>query len=298
MGCLSYGEEPSNERRYCSFLSLTSEKSRHYFSGGTRGGKGKGGYYPEDPWYPTEYPHGGHPTYVPGTYYPKTEPPHYYPSGKGKGGPSKKSKASKGKGKGKGKGGVHYDDDFYPTVDDIPFFDDKFFDDAFFDDDDCELVTFNETFSFAGPSLFLAPDTDITTPGTPSLPGTVFIFEEAPIFELQTDDVVIEGTTINGICTRTTVGEEGGGMCQFTFVDDEGYTINVSGYLEGPFGSQLAITGGTGSTTGVVGSMDFFPTFGDLTDPEAVGDIFLDTTRFDVIADIGIIVCPSSTTAP
>ena len=235
---------------------------------------------------------------MPGTYYPKTEPPHYYPSGKGKGGPSKKSKASKGKGKGKGKGGVHYDDDFYPTVDDIPFFDDKFFDDAFFDDDDCELVTFNETFSFAGPSLFLAPDTDITTPGTPSLPGTVFIFEEAPIFELQTDDKVIEGTTINGICTRTTVGEEGGGMCQFTFVDDEGYTINVSGYLEGPFGSQLAITGGTGSTTGVVGSMDFFPTFGDLTDPEAVGDIFLDTTRFDVIADIGIIVCPSSTTAP
>ena len=40
--------------------------------------------------------------------------------------------------------------------------------------------------------------------------------------------------------------------------------------------------------------MDFFPIFGDLTDPNAVGDIFLDATRYDVVADIGVIVCPST----
>jgi len=262
-------------------------KDRGYNGNSGTRGHSKGYYDDDHYWY---YPKTDVPgTYYPKTYYPKTQPPkYYYPhsSSKGKYGKGKAGKSHKGK------GGYHYDDDFYPTVDDIPFFDDQFFDDAFFDDDDCELVTFNETFSFAGPSLFLAPDTDISTPGTPSLPGTVFIFEESPIFELQSDEDAIEGTTINGVCTRTTIGEDGGGMCQLTFVDDEGYTINVSGYLQGPFGSQMAITGGTGSTTGVIGTMDFFPEFGDL-DADAIGDIFLDTTRFDVIAEIGIIVCPS-----
>jgi len=139
----------------------------------------------------------------------------------------------------------------------------------------------------------LAPDTTTSDPGNAALPGTLFIFESSPIFELETDDVVIEGTTVNGICTRSTAGENGGGMCQLTFVDDEGYTINVSGFLQAPFGSAMAITGGTGATQGITGSMDFFPIFGDLTDPNAVGDVFFDTTRFDVIADIGIIVCPT-----
>lgn len=293
---------------------LTSHVCLLIFTGGAKEGKERGyngnsgtrGYYKssERDYYDDDHYWNYPETYVPGTYYPKTyyptyyypktQPPKYYYPHSSKGKYYGKGKGKKSL-KGQGKGGYNYhdyDDYFYPTVDDIPFFDDQFFDDAFFDDDDCELVSFNETFSFAGPTLFLAPDTDVSNPGTPSLPGTVFIFEESPIFELQTDDAEIEGTNINGVCTRTTIGEDGGGMCQLTFVDDEGYTINVSGYLQGPFGSQMAITGGTGSTTGIVGTMDFFPEFGDL-DADAIGDIFLDTTRFDVIAEIGIIVCPS-----
>jgi len=81
-------------------------------------------------------------------------------------------------------------------------------------------------------------------------------------------------------------------MCQWTFVDDEGGTINVSGFLQAPLGSEMAITGGTGATQGITGSMDFFPIY---TDHNAIGDIFLDATRYDVIADIDVIVCPPQT---
>lgn len=209
-----------------------------------------------------------------------------------------------GKGKGKGKGNQ------YPSVDDIPFFDDAFFDDAFFVNDECRQVSYSETFSIRGATLFLAPDSTPEAEGRPACPGTVFLWESSPVLDTQTQQPVV-GTTFNGICTRT-VGDcrennaapliDTAGMCQFTFVDDRGYTINVAGFLEGPLGSQLAITGGTGSTVGIIGSMDFFPIYSaDLLDPAAnttLGDVFLDTEVYEVIADIGIIVCAPTNRLP
>lgn len=148
-------------------------------------------------------------------------------------------------------------------------------------------MTFNETFAIPGPTLFLAPDTNVSFPGTPSLPGTVFITERVSV--LQLDGVTpINGTTVTATCTRTTIGEEGGGVCQLVFIDDEGFSIDVSGFLQGPLGSPMAITGGTGGMVGVAGAMDFFPIF----DTDQFGDIFLDVIRYEVIADIGLIVCP------
>lgn len=169
---------------------------------------------------------------------------------------------------------------------DFALVDDLLFDDAFFEDDLCQLVTFNETFAMSGPTVFLAPDTDLNTVGTPSLPGTVFIIERVNIFGLDGITPIV-GTTVSGTCTRTTFGEDGGGVCSLVFIDDEGYSINVNGFLEGPLGSPMAITGGTGRTVGVTGEMDFFPVF--LTDQS---DIFLDVERYEVIANIGLIVCP------
>jgi hypothetical protein len=195
----------------------------------------------------------------------------------GKGG-AKGSKSSKGKGKGKGGG-------YYPE-DDIPYIDDEYIDDEFFHDGNCQLVTFNETFAIPGPSLFLAPDTTVDDPGTPDLPGTVFIFEVANILELD-GATPIDGTTVSGSCTRTTIGTDGGGTCDLIFIDEEGYTINVNGFLQGPLGSQLAITGGTGGMVGVIGEMDFFPVY----ETDSPGDLFLDAVRYEVIADLGIIVC-------
>jgi len=194
-----------------------------------------------------------------------------------------------GSGKAKaGKRGGGYYDDFYPTIGQINFLDDQYFDDYFFEDDDCELVTLNETFSVPRANLFLAPDTSATTMGTPLLSGTVFIWEDQPIFE-EDGDMVIDGTTISGTCTRTTANDEGMGSCQFVFVDDDEYSINVDGLLTGPFGSKLAITGGTGGLVGVIGEMDFFPIFAP---GEEEGDVFLNITRYEVEADLGLIVCP------
>jgi hypothetical protein len=99
------------------------------------------------------------------------------------------------------------------------------------------------------------------------------------------------GSTVTGTCTRTTIGAEGGGVCQFVFIDDEGYSISVDGYLPGPLGGPLAITGGTGSMVGVFGQFDFFPIFSN-TDVNATGDIFIDVIEYEVIADIGVVVCP------
>jgi hypothetical protein len=203
--------------------------------------------------------------------------------GKGTSGMMSMAKGGKGKGKG-GKGGL------YPTYDDITFVDDKYFDDLYFETDDCQMVAFNETFVVPGPTLFLAPDTTPADRGTPTLPGTVFITERVNLLELDGVTPII-GSTVSGSCTRTTIGEEGGGICQYVFIDDEGYTISVNGYLPGPLGGPMAITGGTGELLGVFGQMDFFPVFSD-TVANATGDIFLDVIEYEVIADMGVIVCP------
>lgn len=186
-----------------------------------------------------------------------------------------------GKGKGKGKGGL------YPSYDDVTFLDDQFFDDLYFETDDCENVAFNETFSIPGPTAFV-PISE--TEQDPSLPGTVFITELVNLLELDGETPIV-GSTVSASCTRTTIGDLGGGICQFVFIDDEGYTISVDGYLAGPLGGPLAITGGTGELVGVFGQMDFFPIF-DESDPDATGDIFLDAIRYEIIADVGAIVCP------
>jgi hypothetical protein len=202
-------------------------------------------------------------------------------NGKGKGPHHKLPKDGNG-------GGDYYDDNFYPTVDDITVLDDEYFDDHFVNQGECQLVTFNETFSVTGATLFLAPDTSVTEQGTPSLPGTVFIFERVDVLEI--DGVTpIDGTTVSGTCTRTDIDPEGGGgICQLVFIDDEGYSITVDGFLPGPLGAPLAVTGGTGDMIGVSGEMDFFPIF----EGNAEGDIFLDAIRYEIIADLGIIVCP------
>lgn len=204
---------------------------------------------------------------------------------KGKGGMMMGMMSGKGKGKGKGKGGL------YPTYDDFTLVDDLYYDDHFFETDDCRMVAFNETFAISGPTIFIAPDTTNAEIGTPSLPGTVFITERVNLLEI--DGVTpIEGSTVSGTCTRTTIGDEGGGICQFVFIDDDGYSISVDGYLPGPLGGPMAVTGGTGELLGVFGQLDFFPIFSD-TDPNATGDIFLDVIEYEIIADLGTIVCPN-----
>jgi len=142
-------------------------------------------------------------------------------------------------------------------------------------------------FSMSGPSLFLAPDTSPSSPGAPSSVGTVFYFERTPMLEFGTD-TPIEGQTVSGSCTRTTVGTDGDGFCSLVFIDGEGTTINALGYLQGPFGSQLTITGGTGSAVGVTGTMDFSPIYVG----GGVGDLFLDATRHDVTLNAGFSLCP------
>jgi hypothetical protein len=204
--------------------------------------------------------------------------------GMGKGGMMMGMMSGKGKGHQHGKGGL------YPTYDDFTLVDDYYFDDHYFETDDCQLVSFNETFAIPGPTLFVAPDTSDAEPGTPSFPGTVFITERVNLLELDGVTPII-GSTFSGSCTRTTIGENGGGVCQFVFIDDEGYTISVDGFLPAPLGGPMAVTGGTGELVGVFGQMDFFPIFSD-RDPNATGDIFIDVIQYEVIADIGTLVCP------
>ena len=182
-----------------------------------------------------------------------------------------------------GKGGI------YPTYDDVPYLDDLVYDDAM-PIEQCQTIAFNETFAMPGPTAFLAPDTSAGDAGTPELPGTVFITEQVNLLELDGETPIV-GSTVTGTCTRTTIGDEGGGVCQFVFIDDEGYSISVDGYLPGPLGGPLAITGGTGGMVGVFGQFDFFPIFSN-TDFNATGDIFLDVIEYEVIADIGVVVCP------
>lgn len=186
---------------------------------------------------------------------------------------------------------THYPyNDIYPHAKDIAFLDDQFFDDHFFEDDDCELISFNETFGMTSADLFLAPDTTISDPGNPSYPGTVFLFERE--FLLGPGGVTSNnGTTVSGSCTRTESGNDGNGagLCNFIFVDDEGFSVNVNGLLVGPLGGKLAITGGTGGLVGVVGEMDFLPIY---EASNTIGDIFLDPIRYEVMAELGLIVCP------
>lgn len=203
-------------------------------------------------------------------------------------------KSKKG-GKG-GKGGYddYYVDDANNYEDDMLEQDDAFFemDDEYTDDipppDGCALQSFNETFVVPAASLFLAPDTTKSEAGTPELPGTVFIFESVNILEPD-GKTPISGTRISGTCTRTTLGADGGGTCDLVFVDDEDFTINVAGFLQGPLGSPLAISGGTGGMVGVIGEMDFFPVYGNGTALD--GDVFLDPIHYEVIANLGLIVC-------
>jgi hypothetical protein len=76
-------------------------------------------------------------------------------------------------------------------------------------------------------------------------------------------------------------------VCQFVIIDDSGYSITASGFLPGPFGGPLAISGGTGSMIGVTGQFDLFPVF-----MGAAGDIFADVVRYEVMADFSLLVCP------
>ncbi|GAX10073.1 hypothetical protein FisN_2Lh341 [Fistulifera solaris] len=234
---------------------------------------------------------------------------YYYEGGKGKGkGKGKGNGGGKGKGKGKGgkkgkKSSKHHAHDYsyqekgdwnelYPSVGDINFLDDNFFDDNFFADGDCKLVVMNETFSVPRALSYVAPDT--TSPenmGDPVLAGTVFLWRNQQVFEAD-GSVPIAGTTVSGTCTRTNQdGENSMGSCQFVFVDDDDYTITVDGALTGPYGSSLGITGGTGGMVGVVGQMDFFPVHEE--DDDAAGDIFINVTRYEIEADLGLIICPT-----
>lgn len=166
---------------------------------------------------------------------------------------------------------------------------DDVFDDQFFEDDDCELVTLNETFSFPRASRFLAADTSPENMGDPTLIGTVFIWENQQVFDGNGVSPIV-GTSISGTCTRTTADTKGMGSCTLTFLDDDDYSINIDGILTGPNGSTLGISGGTGGMVGVIGEMDIFPIYalGQMS-----GDVFINVTRYEVEADLGLIVCPT-----
>ena len=150
----------------------------------------------------------------------------------------------------------------------------------------------NETFSIPRALSFVAPDT--TSPenmGDPVLAGTVFLWRNQQVYEA--DGVIpITGTTVSGTCTRTNQdGDFGMGSCQFVFNDDDEYTITIDGLLAGPSGSSLAITGGTGSMAGAVGQMDFFSVNEGSSGSD--GDIFINVTRYEVEAALGLIKCPT-----
>jgi hypothetical protein len=181
-------------------------------------------------------------------------------------------------------------DDFYPRAEEIGFVDDQFFDDKFYDYDECVLLTFNETFGIPHANRFKAPDTTKTDPGDAHYQGTVFLFERDYLLEPDGTSA-INGTFVSGSCTRTEGGKDGtgAGVCNFVFVNDEGYSVNVNGLLVGPLGSKLAISGGTGGMIGVIGDMDFFPIY---EDGRTIGDIFLDPIRYEVMAHLGLTVCP------
>ena len=148
-------------------------------------------------------------------------------------------------------------------------------------------MSFNETFAIAGANLFLAPDTTSTETGTPTLPGTLFIFERESLLDL--DGTPVNGTSVSGTCTRTEAANGGAGICNFVFIDDDGYSLNANGLLAGVYESEIAVTGGTGGMVGVTGKMVLFPVYESGVDD---GDIFLDAIQYDVVAYTGLIVCP------
>lgn len=157
-----------------------------------------------------------------------------------------------------------------------------------FDDDDCELVTVEDAFTFPSATFFLAPDTTDTTEGTPTLPGTVYLWDDE-VVESQTAG---NSTTVSGVCTRTSSSL--GGICNLVFSDAiEDIQITVNGFLSSPNGGALAITGGTGDLLSNIGQMDFTPTYGNTT--VADEDVFLDSLEFQVNMELGIIICPDST---
>lgn len=208
-----------------------------------------------------------------------------YGKGKGNGG----GKKSYGKGKGGKKGGKKgvIADHNWP-------FDDNWWHDDLFDDgfsDGCKMFLFAEEFIISEPD-------DVV--GDASGVGSTYIFSPESIFDANGDP--IEETIVTGTCTRTA---EDGGQCTFTFVDEtDGFTITATGIVASDSdssssssdsnditssgGGKLAITGGTGSLTGIVGSMNLTPIFAD---DATTNDIFLDINGFSVQANFGIIAC-------
>ena len=191
-------------------------------------------------------------------------------------------KASYHNKKGKKHYKTNYGDDEYYDVDDVQG--------TFglrFDDDDCEMVSLEDTFTIPSATFFLAPDTTTDVQGTPSLPGTVFLWDN----ELVGSPAVSNSTTVSGTCTRTSSSL--GGICNFVFLDTiEDISVTVAGFLSNPSGGSLAITGGTGDLFANIGQMQFVPVY---QDSAATGqDVFLDAVEYDVSMNLGIIVCPDA----
>ena len=106
------------------------------------------------------------------------------------------------------------------------------------------------------------------------LPGTVYLYSEAGLLDIETLNEGSPGGAAHGKCTRTdpfpTFSEDylGKAYCQFTIdlFDDYGTAV-ASFTAEGPVMngpvSTLAITGGSGELRKVVGQVDLIPSFVD-----------------------------------
>ena len=111
------------------------------------------------------------------------------------------------------------------------------------------------------------------------------VFQPTNIFDI--DGQAVNETTSNGECTRigTNVGQ-----CTFTFIDTvDGFSITATGVISGDTdGGKLAITGGTGRYSGIIGSLELTPIF---SEDAASEDIFLDVLGYQTKAEFGTLIC-------
>ena len=176
-----------------------------------------------------------------------------------------------------GGGGYSYPKNYDHVLDYLTFHDDTLFTDDLFDDDDCEFFVSHEEYKYSSFDFAIPID------GLTSNPGTRYIWSDQNI--LMLDGSIIKDTIITGTCTRT---GHGAGTCNMVIKDDTGEQLTFSGRLDSSLsGGKFAITGGTGSLTGIVGEMHV------KAYTEGAGDVFDDATHYEVAVTLGIIVSPS-----
>lgn len=155
--------------------------------------------------------------------------------------------------------------------------------------DENRLDDLQLTFRAFQDSRFLqsAIPTDANNPDF-SLPGTVYLFTDAVLQQIDEIDRSPLFGMVLGSCIRTDLATDafiGRAYCQFTYqlfdtLGESDYTVIASFSAEGPvsndFSSSLVITGGTGGLTGAKGEVFLEASFIDDSGSLAVVDGTLD----------------------